>query len=148
MKRASESVHDTCRPSEEGPRRSRDSELQRDSGIQGACLCSWQGEWLRTGRSAGLEMGPVTSRGGFAVAPQGKGVSKSRERGGSLGQRGPRLHRCLDAGSHRDAGVSKDSVFKMPTPTRSLQNLEPHQGGNPPSLILVGKTLFIALITD
>lgn len=90
----------------------------------------------------------MTSRGGFAVAPQGKGVSKSRQRGGSLGQRGPRLHRCLDAGSHRDAGVSKDSVFKIPTPTRSLQNLEPHQGGNPPSLLLVGKTLFIALITD
>lgn len=36
----------------------------------------------------------------------------------------------------------------MPTPTRSLQNLESHQGGNPLSLLLVGKTLFIALITD
>lgn len=27
----------------------------------------------------------------------------------------------------------------MPTPTHSLQNLEPHQGGNPPSLLIGGK---------
>lgn len=59
MKRASKSLFmirvSQTRKDLEGP--STQSSTETAGGIQGACLCSWQGEWLSTGRRAALEMG-------------------------------------------------------------------------------------------
>ena len=90
-------------------------------------------------------MGLVTSRGGFAVAPLGEMHLQNQTARRQLGpaRASPSLlPRMLGSPRTQSSGGPQNAH-----PTHSLQNLEPHQGGNPPSLLLVGKTLFIALIT-